>query len=151
MSFIVSAVALAVSALTIAQGYRALSASTRLRDRIAKDLAIRKELDSGPLRDELTASIEEATVQLVVIEKHPARWWVLPNVVFATSTSTALSVWVWTIVGPPPWYIWVEFVVLYAAAVWTLYRERRRLRRLRRPLAQRLRDKGPDQLPAPAA
>jgi hypothetical protein len=151
MSFLVSAVALAVSALTIAQGYRALSASTRLRDQIGKDLAIRKELDAGELRDELTSSIEEATVQLVVTEKHPARWWVLPNVVVATSTSTGLSVWVWTIAGPPPWYVWVEFVALYVAAVWSLYRERRRLRLLRRPLAQRLRAKGTDQLPVPAA
>lgn len=138
MNVLVSLFAILVSALTITQGVRALSAGTRLRERISKDLAILKELPPGSLRDELSASIQEATIQMVVTEKYRPRWYVLPFITISTTVSAVVIIWVWTESGPP---VDMIFPVLgtYLGAGFVLFGERESLKNQREPLAKRLR------------
>jgi uncharacterized integral membrane protein len=139
MNLLGSSLALLVSVLTITQGVRALSASSRLRDRLAKDLAIRKELSEGAIRDELDLAIETSTIELIVREKYRPNWYALPIFTALIAVNAGTLVYLWTEVGTPAVSTLLGFSVTYIGAVFILLSERARLRHLRRPLLTRLR------------
>lgn len=150
MNVLVSIFAIVVSALTITQGVRTLSYGARLRDRIAKDVAIYKDMPAGPVRDEMAELIRTATARLVVTERHRPDWYVLPVAVISSSFATGIVAYIWLSYDSSTWVATAVAVSNWVSAGTILQIERSRLETRRRPMLERLQadTSMPDDAPA---